>query len=79
VKDLTEVVDTVAVIGMIVGPDDGIDRTDPGRQQLLAHVGAGIDQNSGIAMLDQGRTAHSSIAWLGRIASPPIIADPRHA
>ena len=44
--DLTQVVEPVCMIGVLVRPDDGIDLTYAGIEQLQPHVGAGIDKDT---------------------------------
>ena len=43
-EDLPDIVDAVAMIGMVVGPQDRIDVEDIRVEQLLAHVGRSIDE-----------------------------------
>lgn len=54
-RNLAKIVEAVAMIGMIMRPDDGIDGRNLGGQQLLPHVGAGIDQQPIFTMRDQDR------------------------
>jgi hypothetical protein len=43
----------MAVVSMIMGKQHSIQPLNVGGQQLLAQVGAGINQNDGAGMLDQ--------------------------
>ena len=54
-RDLPQIVDAVAMVGMIVGDDDPVDAGDVRRQQLLAQIGAAIDQQALAAAFDQDR------------------------
>ena len=73
VSQRTQVVDPVAMVGMIVGPEHGIEATDPVRQQLAATVGRGIDQNSAALIVFQDyRHARAAIPGFIRVALTPI-------
>ena len=52
---------------------------DLGGEQLLAQVGAAIDQQALAAAFDQDRRAGAAVARLGGIAIAPVIADARNA
>ena len=43
--ELPQIVDAVAMVGMVVGPDHRLDVADLGVEQLLAQVRAGVDQD----------------------------------
>ena len=68
------------MVGMVVGPDHRVDVADIGVEQLLAQVGAGVDQDPrrrrGSTRIE---TRAAAVARLGRVAVAPVIADPRHA
>jgi hypothetical protein len=51
--ELPEIVDPMAMIGMIVGPDDRLDIFYAGVDQLLSQVRRGIDENSAGAIFDE--------------------------
>ena len=77
-EKLPQIIDAVAMIGMVMRPDHRIDVGHVCVEQLFAQIGAGIDEDAGSAAFDQHRSAATAVARLGRIACPPIIADPRH-
>jgi hypothetical protein len=79
VKNLTDVVDAVTVIGVIVRPNDRVHCADVGGKQLLAHVGTGVYKDADAVMLDEQRGAAAPVTRLRGIARAPVIADPRHA
>ena len=51
------VVDAVDLVGMLVGPDHGVDPFDLGVQKLGAQIGRGVDQNGLAPVLDQDGAA----------------------
>ena len=75
-KRLPQIVDAVAMIGMVVGPDHRVDVADAGIEQLLAQVGAGVDQDPRPVMLDQDRDPAAAVARLVRDRSRPSHCRP---
>ena len=75
-----QIIDAVAVIGMVMRPEDRIHLADPVRQQLRAQVGRGVDQDPlSRLVLDDDRNARTPVARFVRVAFAPVVADPRHA
>src|SRR5690606_3928659 len=78
----TQIVDAVAVVGVLMRVEDSIDPIDLGIEQLLAQIAAGVDQytrrlrHALPPAFDQQRAAPATIAWLVGIAFAPVIADP---
>src|SRR3546814_5534151 len=62
---LPQIVDPVAMIGVIVRPDHRVERRHIGREQLFAQVGAGIDEHARTLMLDEQRGAGAAVARFG--------------
>jgi hypothetical protein len=60
-RDLAEIVDAMAMIGMIVRDDHAVDFDQFGRQQLFAHVRPTIDQQPFPIAFDQDRRARSPV------------------
>src|SRR5262249_28072137 len=80
----TQVVDTVHLVGVLMGPDHGIDALDLGVEQLGAQVGRGIHQDGLALALDQDGAAAAALARSGGArGAPPALAAlparPRHA
>ncbi len=78
VKHLPQIIDAMAVIGVIVRPNDGIERDDIGSQQLSAQIWRGIDENTCPVMLDQKRGARAAIARIFGVAGTPVVTDARN-
>lgn len=76
--NLPKIVDTMAVIGVIMGNDDPIDVGPAGCKQLLAEIRSAVDQQRLAAAFDQDRRAGSTVPRLIGIAVAPIVADPRN-
>src|SRR5688572_1688691 len=79
VRDMSQVIDAVAVVGMIMGDDHPFQVRDVRRQQLLPHIGTAIDQQPLAVAVDQDRRAGAAVLWLMGIAVAPVISNPRHA
>src|SRR3712207_4646421 len=77
--ELPEIVDAMAVIGMIVSPDDGADVAQASVQQLFAEVRAGVDEDTGVALADEDGDAAAAVFRLVRVAQAPVVADARNA
>lgn len=74
-----QIVNSVTMVGMIMGPEDPINLGYPASQKLLAQVGGRIDQQAAACIvLDHNRDPRSPVAGLVRVAFAPIIADPRN-
>ena len=54
-RNLPEIVDAMAMVSMVVSDDNMIDVNDIGSQQLLAQVGATIDEHSFAVAVDHDR------------------------
>src|SRR5579871_1558549 len=67
------------MIGMRMGQQQGVDLMCAGIEQLLAQVGAAVDQHALPAASDQQRAAPPPVAWLGRVAAAPFRTDRRDA
>ncbi len=76
--ELPQVVDTVAMIGMIVRDDDVVDFSDIGLKQLVPQVGPAIDQEPLSFAVDQDRGSGAPVPRLGRVAVTPVVADAGH-
>ena len=79
VVKLAYVIDAMTVIGMIVGPENGVDMDDIGGQQLDAHVGGRIDKEARCGAFHQDRGPCPPVLRLGGITASPVIADPGDA
>src|SRR5207253_6593456 len=75
--DRPQVVETVAMIAMIVGDNHRVDPAQVGSEQLLTKVGAAIDQHPLPSAFDQDRRAQARVARLVRVALAPFITDLR--
>jgi hypothetical protein len=78
-EKLPKIVDSMAMIGMIMSPDDRVDIADPGVQELLSKIGPGVDEDPHAFMLDEDGHAPPPVLGFCRIALAPIVADPRDA
>ena len=67
------------MIGVRMGQQHGVEPGGAGKEQLLAQIGRGIDQERGTAAFDEERAAAPRVARLGGVARPPIRADRRDA
>jgi hypothetical protein len=79
VEQLPDVVDAVAVIGVIVRPDDGIHLVDLRGQQLFAKVRSGVDQYARAGEFDGDRDTQPPVSRLLRSHAPhslPIRGTP---
>jgi len=74
-----QIIDTVAMIGMIMSPDHCINMINAIVEKLVAQVGRGIDQYPGGRAFHENRNAASAVFRFVGIASAPVIADPRYA
>src|SRR5690606_15974709 len=79
-----EGVDAMRMVRVLMRVEHRFNAIDLGREQLLAQVAAGVDDDAGgravaRAALDQQRTAAAAVLRIGRIAHAPIAADARHA
>ncbi len=77
--DLTEIVDAVGVVGMIMCPDHGVEAARTGIKQLLAQIRRGVDENARLIRLDDDRGPATSVLGLVGVTLPPVVADARHA
>ncbi len=77
VIELAQIVDAVAMVGMVVRPDNRVNPVDMRRQQLVSHIGRCVDQDPRRLGLDDDRCAAACVARFGRIAIAPVAADPR--
>src|SRR4051812_10155936 len=73
--ELTKIVDAVAMIGMVVGPDHPVDAGDVDVEQLLAKVRPRIDQDPGLVVGDEDGNPAPAVPGVGRIALAPVVAD----
>ena len=71
-----QIIDAVAMIGMIVRPEDGIEGVQAGVEELLAKIGAGVDQDGRVVVNDRDRGPPAPVSRLLRIAGAPVAADP---
>ena len=78
-RNRAKLVEAVAMVGMIVGPDHRVQTVEAGVQRLLAKIRAGVDEDVGAFVADQDRSPAAAVARLAGIAAAPIIADPGHA
>jgi hypothetical protein len=49
--DHAQIVDAMHMVGMVMGEDHRVQNADTGADQLLAHIGPGIDQHIGNSVL----------------------------
>src|SRR5205085_5349771 len=77
--ELSQVVNSVAVIGVVVGPDYRFDFADVGVEELLPEVGPGVDENAGFAPGYEDRHSAAAVPGVRRIALSPVVADPGNA
>ena len=79
----TKIIDSMNLIGMIMGVENGVDMPNPGRQHLGAQIRRGVDQHAGHALrpvpADQQRAAGAIVLRLRRIAIAPVAIAARHA
>ncbi|MNT29051.1 hypothetical protein D3C72_1647760 [compost metagenome] len=79
----SQIVDTVGLIRMVVGIENGVDMGDPRHQGLLSQVRRGVDQDAGgsvrTATARQHGAAGAPISGLARITVAPIAIAARHA
>ncbi len=70
------------MVGVVVGVEHAVDPIDAGAQNLLAQIGAGIDQHrralAAVEALHHHRAAAAAVLRVGRIAVAPEAADARH-
>ena len=78
-----QIVDAVRMVGVGVRVEHAVNVLDASRQQLLARVGRGIDENGGAApfaeALDEERATPPPVPGVGGIAVAPDVADTGHA
>jgi hypothetical protein len=79
VEKLPHVVDAVGVIGMFMGPDDGVHGGDIRLVHLVPEIWRRVYQDVVVAGADQDGDAAAAVAGFGRVAAAPIIADARYA
>jgi hypothetical protein len=77
--DRAELVDPMAMIGMVVRDDNGVEIADAGVQQLLADIGPAVDQEPLSGALDQQSAASPAVFRLIGVAFAPVGADPGNA
>jgi len=74
-----QIIDAVAMIGMVMRPDHRVDMINAIVEKLVAQIGRRIDQYSGGWAFHKDRDAASAVFWFLRIAIAPVIADAWHA
>ena len=80
ISQRAQVIDSMAVIGMVVRPENGVDPVYPAAQELVAQVRRRVDEQSrAIIAFDNYRHARASVAWLVWIAGTPIARYARDA
>ncbi|GGD92506.1 hypothetical protein GCM10011515_10290 [Tsuneonella deserti] len=68
----------MAMIGVVVSPEDTIDLVDRVCEELVTKIGRGVDKKPfPFAALDDDGYTCPAIAWFSGIALPPIAADSR--
>ena len=77
--NLTEVVDAMAMVGMVVGDDHTGQIDQLGCEQLRAHVGTAIDKQVIAVALNHNRGAGAPVSRFAGIARAPVIADAWYA
>lgn len=77
--DRAQLVDAVAMVGVIVGDDHRVDVANAGVEQLASKIGPAIDQQAFPAAIDQQSAAASPVARFVGIAIAPLRSDPRNA
>ena len=83
-KERAEVVDTVSMVGMLVGVEDAVEPIDLGVEELLAQLGRRVDQHprepaAVAAPLNEQRGAPAAVLRIVRIAHAPAQRRPRDA
>jgi hypothetical protein len=66
------VVDAVDLVGMLVGPQHGVDALDLRVQELRTQVGRGVDQDGLALVLDQDGAAPSAVARVPGVGGAPF-------
>ena len=61
-----KIVDAVKMVGMRMGHDNRVEAADLGVEQLLAHIGRGVDQHGLTATFDEDRGASAAVARVDR-------------
>src|SRR5262245_53605019 len=79
VRNLAKIVNSMAMVGMIVGDNDMIYPVNVGREQLFAHVRPAIDEHPRRTAFHQYRGARPPVSRIIRVTATPVISDPRHA
>src|SRR5215475_4241401 len=74
-----QLVDAMAVVGMVVGIEDGVEARDASVEELLPQVRRRVDEDSRAALLHQHGYAPPPVARIGWIAIAPVSVDQRHA
>src|SRR5436305_10987199 len=74
-----KLVDPVTVIAVRVSHDQPIQAGDAGGEQLLAKVGATVDEQLRAGALDQDRGSQAIVARLIRVTLSPLVPDFRYA
>ena len=69
--DAAQFIDAVAMIGMGMGVKNGVEFLQIAIEQLLPHIGRGIDQNVVSPCLDQNRNARAAVARIVRDRKRP--------
>src|SRR4051812_49934938 len=81
-EQAAQIVDTVAVVGMLMGIEHGVDPIDVSVEQLLAEIRRRVDQDasdaSAGAALDQKRGAAPAVLRIVWIAVAPAECRARH-
>ena len=67
------------MVGVFMGPDDGIDVADTRVEQLQSHVGTGVDEDAKPAERYHDGSAAAQVSHIVGIALSPVVSDPRHA
>ena len=74
-----QIIDTMAVVCMVMRPENRVDLADVVGEQLRAQIGGGVDEYAlSRIVFDYDRHARAAVARLERVAFAPVIADPRH-
>ena len=84
VADDAHIIDAMGVVGMVMGVEDGVDMSGIGVEQLLANIGAGIDQDAGggtwgARFFNKNGAAQPCVFRVSGITLAPIAANSRHA
>lgn len=78
-KNGSQIVNTMAMIGMVMRPDHRVDMINSIVEKLVAQIRRCIDQYPGRWAFHKDRDTTPAVFRFIRVAIAPVVADPRHA